>query len=282
MYKRDKLKDKKNGEKGFITLMFLAIFVVLTLFFMALYNIAYNDYLKSGEGIINISESTIEGNLVESLASNYKDDMLNDVEYEDQKLLYSYDDKYSKFFNLEYKNYKYEFIKLDEEGNESNKLGSFGRFNWLDFKNYSEDENDGSRIYTISDNWKEDKNLKSDYYSEGKLLLRVPIYIKIDFGSGVNSVNLSIGNDFESQDYNFINRENGSNIYKIESIPYSSDTITLRSDEDLSSTKISLLRKRALDVEVYTIDRFDVKKVKKLTKTINIELGKNQNYIYFD
>lgn len=308
------IKSNLKNESGSVVMIFLIVFLAMVMFFLGLYSLVYSDYLKSTSGIDKLTEYNKQSNIVETVGPNYKQDMLNDIDYDEMELVYGYEEPYKTNFKLEYNNYKFKYIKGDEkdvlldedEIDKKYPKGTFGRFDWVHFKNYNDIEipldndtvvgnlddyeiigEDGKkkvkiiREYAVSDNWKLTGDEKTEYYKNGSLLVRVPLYVQIHFGAGVDSIELSLGGN----SYNLINRGNTSNIYKLENVPYGISMVTVEStDEDvkLGSTSLSILRGREIDVEVYNTDKLKNTKNKVLTKTINIELGTLNNYIYFD
>lgn len=269
-----------RDERGFISIMILVLFVVISLFLFSLYRYTITDYIVSSVSLDEKTEQLKQFNLLESLKGNYIEDMLNDVPYEKMK------DKMMKDENwkLEYLNYQYEYVKKDDE-----KLGNFGKFEWIDFKNYDmlipEDENmedttRESRLYKVSQNW--DSGDKSGVYEDGKLTLPKHVYIKVNFDDNVSRILLKWGNSFEMKEIDLIKRKPGDNIYYIDDVPPSVEEVIVESDVPLGGTLISVLKARELGIKVYKNDRLGNKEGDAvLVKTLRVELSKGENKIKY-
>jgi hypothetical protein len=283
----NKLDKIISNERGAIAIVALVLFFVITLSLFSIYRFVVADYVTSTYSIEQEGDKLQQSNLIESIKSNYVKDMKNDIDYDGMKdKLGLLDENNQSPWKLDYLNYAFEYTKLDEDGNEETDKGKFGRFYWERFRNYDEIipvpiliDSKYKRTYDVRSNWEEKTNTT---YDDGKLMLPESIYIEVVFGSGVSSIDLNLGNSFESKSYNFINRGQDKEIFKLENLPPTVSEIEVESSSPLRSTYFSVLKAREIDVEVFEKDNLDrIEGEKVLLHTLRIELGKNKNVIKF-
>lgn len=209
--------------------------------------------------------------------------------------------------NSGYINYQFVYDKSEIDDScltLNNKIdinGEFGRCGWVKYLNYDEflpDENDDypkyKRVYSNKDNWNKLSTGKNKDLCEGVcektsenwiLMLPKTIYLKIEFDSSVNGVEIEIGGESDYVDNYYINRGLDYEIVKFDGLPgdLSSSDITLYSDNDLGSTSFSILNSREVDVEVTEQNNFGEASDKVLlNKTIRIMLDKYSNKVDFN
>lgn len=301
------LESKKVNEKGSVVYMFLVLFFIMSLFLIGIYSFVVSQSNRSSDGMSEINEFTKQSSLVESVKHNYSKDFFNDVSYGDMVTNLE-GSSLGKSLKLPYSQYIYSYNKLDSDGNvATNKY--YGKLDWLKFRYYDsvseealsdlypelEDEvpseefdKRDKRLYKLKDNLLVGKDIDYNFIdsNNGNLLVRTPLYVKVNFSSDATRVYLIIKSSSGSKIYSFINRAGIDNIYKITDIPYSAYEILMYSEygESLGSSSFSILKSREVDVEVFNKEYVGIsynKGSKVLGKTLKITLGRNENKIIF-
>lgn len=284
----NRLKREINNENGAIAIIILVLFVVILISLFAIYRFVVGDYITTTSSIEAKGDKLQQTNVIESIKSNYIQDMKNDILYDDMvvklkedAIKMNKDPEEMNSWKLDYLNYKYSYNNLDEQGSEIS-LGSFGRFYWEPFTNYKEilpkepivPGAKYIRIYDVSANWKDDTIIS---FKNGAIRPPSITYLEVVFDSGVNSLDIS----FDGKGYNLINR-GGTTIVKLEELPSSIGEISIESTEPLGGTSFSFLKAREIDIEVFNKDNLGRSKGEKvLVKTLRMELGLNKNVMKF-
>lgn len=269
LFKRD-----GEGERGVVSMLVLAVFLVLTVFFYSTYRIVLFDYAMIATSSELKGSRIQQANVAEVVRSFYGERMLNDVPYEKLKYSDKIDKNVLELFKADLANYGYKYVDPEDKG-----IRKTGRFDWLKFINYDtvfEDERE-YRIYPVRSNW--DQTDDSGVYDSvrGSLLLPDKVNIKVNFEPGVTRLNMIVGSAFEEREYDLINRNNVESIFEITDLPRSVDYIKLEADGDMGSTSFEILRSREIDVLVYQNDVLGSKEKEKelgVLKTLRVELGK--------
>lgn len=288
------MRIRLGNERGVISGLVLILFFVMSLMLLSVYRFVVMDYVVTSDAMELKVERIRQSNLVESLRSNYVSSMRNDMTYEQMEAK-EFDKTKEKVpgvvdFSTEYRNYTFDYVKKDKVDGvwvDEDSRGEFGRFDWVDFKNYQSLEYPPSGIagdvklpyrrYEVSKNW--DTSDTSGVYDKdkGTLLLPNNVVLKIKFDTGVSRVRIRMGNTFEYVENDFINRTREKDEFELSGVPRTVSWIEIESDVPLGRTSISLLKAREIDVMVYKKNSIRAsKKVPVLKKTLRISLGQRK------